>query len=141
MPATILTTAGKGIVVAVGGSGRVIDGQLVQTGGGMLSISADADRNGGGDNQFVNLRGNIGVQTGDWQHDAANFGYNINDPRPLNLLVPYAMTSVSGGSFVRVTVSSTFAAGRSCCWPDHRPGRVGVNQPTKASTSVEPARA
>jgi hypothetical protein len=129
--------AGKGIVVAVGGSGRVIDGQLVQTGGGTLSISAGSGI-GGGDNQFVNLRGNIGVQTGDFgSMNAANFGYNINDPRPLNLLVPYAMTSVSGGSFVPGDgVVDVRTRGDLAVGPIIDPGRVGVNQPTKASTSV-----
>ncbi len=60
--------AGQGIVVAVGGSGRVMaDGSLVQTGGGTLSVTAGGSVGIGG-NQFVNLRGDTNVAAGSFGH-------------------------------------------------------------------------
>ncbi|MDI4233284.1 filamentous hemagglutinin family protein [Bradyrhizobium sp. Arg237L] len=129
--------AGRGVVVAVGGSGRVIDGRLVQTGGGTLSVRA-GNSIGGGGNQFVDLRGDIGVTAGNFGSlNATNFGYSLDDPRPLNLLVPYAMIKVSGGSFapgdgaVDIRVRGDLSVGDII-----DPGRAGVNQQTDASTSV-----
>ncbi|MBN4668662.1 hypothetical protein HUS74_24120, partial [Pandoraea nosoerga] len=92
--------AGRGVVVAVGGSGRVMaDGSLVQTGGGVLSVKAGDIGTGG--NQFVNLRGRIDIATGDFGSlVATNFRNDGgSDPRPINPLTAYSMTTLVGGDF------------------------------------------
>ncbi len=95
--------AGHGIVAAVGGSGRVTaGGALLQTGGGALTVTAGGNIGTGG-NQFVDLRGDTNVLTGDFGSITSNaFGYDggtLNDPRLLNPLKPYGATIVSGGAF------------------------------------------
>ena len=91
--------AGQGIMIAVAGSGRVVDGQLVQTGGGTLSVSAGGNIGTGG-NQFINLRGDTRVSAGDFGSlVGTSFGFSVVDPRPLDTLRPYAVTKVAGGSF------------------------------------------
>ncbi len=93
--------AGQGVVVAIGGSGRVTaDGQLIQTGGGSLSVVAGGNVGTGG-NQFVNLRGDTQVATGDFGSTIGrSYGYNgVVDPRQLDLLKNYSVAAVAGGSF------------------------------------------
>ncbi len=125
--------AGQGIVVAVGGSGRVMaDGSLVQTGGGTLSVTAGRNVGTGG-NQFVNLRGDTNVAAGSFGTLTANqFGYDgVNDPRPLDSLKPYAMQAQAGGSFapgdgtINLQTRGDLAMGNI-----DDPGRVGLGQQT-----------
>ncbi len=121
--------AGQGVVVAVGGGGRVIDGKLVQTGGGTLTV--EAGRNvGTGGNQFVNLRGDTAVATGNFGSITAfKFGYNGIDPRPLDPLKSLNMTARAGGSFapgdgaITVRTRGDLAMGSI-----DDPGRVGLGQ-------------
>jgi filamentous hemagglutinin family protein len=133
--------AGQGIVVAIGGSGRVMsDGSLVQTGGGTLSVTAGRNVGTGG-NQFVNLRGDTDVASGSFGTlTSTNFGYSSSDidPRQLNSLIPYGMTAVAGGSFapgdgtVAIRTRSDLALGTI-----DDPGRVGLRQDTAASTGSD----
>jgi filamentous hemagglutinin family protein len=92
--------AGQGIIVAIGGSGRVLgDGSLAQTGGGSLKVAAGSNVGTGG-NQFVNLRGDTSVDAGAFGTlTGTNFGVSLADPRPANPLIPYGMVAVAGGSF------------------------------------------
>ncbi|WP_456710985.1 filamentous haemagglutinin family protein [Bradyrhizobium sp. USDA 4452] len=126
--------AGRGILVAVGGSGRVMaDGSLVQTGGGTLSVKAGNVGTGG--NQFVDLRGNTEVTTGDFGSLAGiNFGFDgWADPRPLDPLTPYGVAGMSGGSFapgdgvIDLRARGDLAMGRIL-----DPGRVGLTAWTDA---------
>ncbi|MDE1174739.1 MAG: filamentous hemagglutinin family protein [Parvibaculaceae bacterium] len=123
--------AGQGIVFAVGGSGRAIDDKLVQTGGGTLSVTA-GNNIGTGGNQFVNLRGDIDIDAGTFGSlISTNFGYQAGDPRSLNTLVPYSMTSLAGGSFVPGdSVISIRARGDIAVGNIVDPGRVGLSQQT-----------
>ncbi|WP_454629937.1 filamentous haemagglutinin family protein [Bradyrhizobium cenepequi] len=129
--------AGQGVVVAVGGSGRVMaDGTLVQTGGGTLTV--EAGRNvGTGGNQFVNLRGDTEVAAGDFGSITA-FVYGFNgdaDPRPLDPLKSFIMTAIAGGSFapgdgaITVRTRGDLAMGTI-----EDPGRVGLGQETAGGT-------
>ncbi|SFP71388.1 filamentous hemagglutinin family N-terminal domain-containing protein [Variovorax sp. PDC80] len=77
-----------GIAVAVGGSGRVVDGQLQQTGGGTLRVSAGGGIYAG---VYANLRGDTLV---DAQHagtlELKNYGARNTDPRTLDPRTAYA---------------------------------------------------
>ncbi|WP_345252102.1 filamentous haemagglutinin family protein [Pigmentiphaga soli] len=86
------------IVVAVGGSGRVIGGEVVQTGGGSLSVTAGGRIYGG---QYDDLRGDTTLR-------AAAVGvvqltdYGVaeqQDPRGLDVNTAYAAASRAGASF------------------------------------------
>jgi hypothetical protein len=127
--------ADRGVVIAVGGSGRVMgDGSLVQTGGGTLSVKAGDIGTGG--NQFVNLRGSMDVATGDFGSLTATNIRNDNgtDPRPINPLTPYSMTTLYGGDFapgdsvINLRARSDLAVGTIL-----DPGRVGVTAWTDAN--------
>ncbi|WP_050470443.1 filamentous haemagglutinin family protein [Herbaspirillum chlorophenolicum] len=129
--------AGRGIIVAIGGSGRVMpDGSLAQTGGGNMSVIAGGNVGTGG-NQFVNVRGDINVNAGSFGTlSATSFGYSADkllDPRPANTLTPYAMTALPGGSFapgdgvVNINVRGDLAIGDVT-----DPGRVGLRTETDA---------
>jgi len=93
--------AGQGVVVAIGGSGRVTaDGRLIQTGGGTLSITAGRNIGTGG-NQFVNLRGDTHVAAGNFGSlIGKNYGYNGDlDPRQLDPLKNFGIAVFGGGLF------------------------------------------
>ncbi|WP_454621030.1 filamentous haemagglutinin family protein [Bradyrhizobium cenepequi] len=127
--------AGRGVVIAVGGSGRVMgDGSLVQTGGGTLSVKAGDIGTGG--NQFVNLRGTMDVATGDFGSLTATNIRNDNgtDPRPINPLTPYSMTTLHGGDFAPGdSVINLRARGDLAVGTILDPGRVGVTAWTDAN--------
>lgn len=126
--------AGRGVIVAVGGSGRVMaDGSLVQTGGGTLSVKAGDTGTGG--NQFVNLRGAMDVATGDFGSMVASNVRNDSgaDPRPINPLTSYSMTTVDGGDFAPGdSVINIRARGDLAVGTILDPGRVGVTGVTAA---------
>ncbi len=128
----------SGLVVAIGGSGRVMaDGSLMQTGGGTLSVKAGGNIGDGG-NQFVNLRGDISIAAGDFGSlYGANFGYNgPTDPRPVDPLKPYTVTVNSGGSFVPGDGAINIRARGDVAMGDILdPGRVGVTQQTDESAT------
>ncbi len=129
--------AGQGIVVAVGGSGRVLDnGNIITTGGGTLTVTAGRNVGTGG-NQFVNLRGNTSVDAGSFgTMTSANFGYVNGDPRPLNPLIPYGATAIAGGSFAPGDGSVTVRArGDLAMGTIDDPGRVALNQGTDSGTA------
>ncbi|WP_420970617.1 filamentous haemagglutinin family protein [Bradyrhizobium sp. B120] len=125
---------GRGLVIAVGGSGRVmVDGSLVQTGGGTMSVRAGSVGTGG--NQFVNLRGAMDVATGDFGSLVATNDRNASgvDPRPINPLTSYSMTKLAGGDFapgdsvINIRARGDLAAGTIL-----DPGRVGLTNLTAA---------
>ncbi len=127
--------AGRGVIVSVGGSGRVMaDGSLVQTGGGTLSVKAGDIGTGG--NQFVNLRGAMDVATGDFGSMVASNVRNDfgTDPRPINPLTSYSMTTVGGGDFapgdsvINIRARGDLAVGNIL-----DPGRIGVTGVTAAA--------
>ncbi|HEY4317902.1 MAG TPA: filamentous hemagglutinin family protein, partial [Herbaspirillum sp.] len=131
--------AGSGLVIAVGGSGRVMaDGSLVQTGGGTLSVKAGGNIGSGG-NEFVNLRGDSSVATGDFGslYDVG-FGFNgSTDPRPADTLKSYDIKTNVGGSFVPGDgVIDIRARGDLAMGAILDPGRVGVTQQTDASATL-----
>ncbi|TAI66951.1 filamentous hemagglutinin, partial [Bradyrhizobium sp. Leo170] len=132
---TIGGDTGRGVVIAVGGSGRVMgDGSLVQTGGGTLSVKAGDIGTGG--NQFVNLRGIMDVATGDFGSLTATNIRNDNgtDPRPINPLTPYSMTTLYGGDFAPGdSVINLRARGDLAVGTILDPGRVGVTAWTDAN--------
>jgi hypothetical protein len=80
---------GGGLVIAVGGSGRVSsDGALTQTGGGYLNVKVGGEL--GGEAEVVNLRGDISVMAssiGEEQFDITPSNINHYDPRPRNPLI------------------------------------------------------
>lgn len=130
--------AGQAVVVAVGGSGRVLDdGTLVQTGGGALSVTAGRYVGTGG-NQFVNVRGDSVVSAGKFGTLTLNqFGSNGEaDPRPADTLKGYGVRNQSGGALgigdgtFTVRTRSDLAMSTIS-----DPGRVGVGQQTNATTS------
>ncbi|NEV02616.1 hypothetical protein FNJ47_44810, partial [Bradyrhizobium sp. UFLA 03-164] len=127
--------AGRGVVVAVGDSGRVMaDGSLVQTGGGTLSVKAGDIGIGG--NQFVNLRGAMDVATGDFGSLVSNNLRNDNgaDPRPINPLTSYSMITAAGGDFAPGdSVINIRARGDLAVGTILDPGRVGVTGVTAAN--------
>lgn len=96
-------TAGLNLVV--GGSGRVIDGELVQTGGGDLSLRVGGDLNPTerGD-QFLtngavtNLRGNIDIRAGAIGRTIELYGASppAIDPRPSDSLRAYGADGFGG---------------------------------------------
>ncbi|AUC96260.1 filamentous hemagglutinin [Bradyrhizobium sp. SK17] len=120
--------AGRGVVIAVGGSGCVMaDGSLAQTGGGSLSVKAGDIGTGG--NQFVNLRGRTDIATGDFGSLTASNVRNDggSDPRPINPLTPYSMTTLAGGDFAPGdSVIDIRARGDLAVGTILDPGRVGV---------------
>ena len=132
--------AGRGVVIAVGGSGRVMaDGSLVQSGGGTLSVKASNIGTGG--NQFVDLRGAMDVATGDFGSLTATNDRNYGlDPRPINPLTPYSMTTLSGGDFapgdsaIDIRARGDLAVGTIL-----DPGRVGTTGLTAAGNGGEGA--
>ncbi|MGQ3122373.1 filamentous haemagglutinin family protein [Variovorax sp.] len=93
-------TLGEGnrsLVVAAAGSGRVVDGQLLQTGGGALDVSAGGQINGG---MFVGLRGDTTVTAGSVGSERLlGYGYRLRDQRPLDPYTPYASRSSGEASF------------------------------------------
>ncbi len=126
---------GRGVVIAVGGSGRVMgDGSLVQTGGGTLSVKAGDIGTGG--NQFVNLRGTMDVATGDFGSLTATNIRNDSgtDPRPINPLTPYSMTTLYGGDFAPGdSVINLRARGDLAVGTILDPGRGGLTAWTDAN--------
>ncbi|MHC2437089.1 filamentous haemagglutinin family protein [Bradyrhizobium sp. USDA 4451] len=126
--------AGRGVVIAVGGSGRVMaDGSLVQTGGGTLSVKAGDVGIGG--NQFVDLRGAMDVATGDFGSMVASNLRNDSgaDPRPSNPLTSYSMITAAGGDFAPGdSVIDIRARGDLAVGAILDPGRVGVTGVTAA---------
>ncbi|WP_076866829.1 filamentous haemagglutinin family protein [Bradyrhizobium mercantei] len=126
--------AGRGLIIAVGGSGRVMgDGSLVQTGGGTLSVKAGNVGTGG--NQFVNLRGAMDIATGDFgSMTATNTRTDAGaDPRPINPLTTYSMTTLDGGDFVPGdSVINVRARGDLAVGTILDPGRAGVTGLTAA---------
>ncbi|WP_155255017.1 filamentous haemagglutinin family protein [Bradyrhizobium elkanii] len=126
---------GRGVVIAVGGSGRVMgDGSMVQTGGGTLSVKAGDISTGG--NQFVNLRGTMDVATGDFGSLTATNIRNDSgtDPRPINPLTPYSMTTLYGGDFAPGdSVINLRARGDLAVGTILDPGRVGLTAWTDAN--------
>ncbi|SFP34824.1 filamentous hemagglutinin family N-terminal domain-containing protein [Variovorax sp. PDC80] len=95
---TDLPTSGRGIVVAVGGSGRVIDGAVAQTGGGLLSVQADGRIYGG---QYANLRGDTALRAaslGVMQLKSYSVSLN-DDPRGLDPYIAYSAASRGGAVF------------------------------------------
>ncbi|MCC8962179.1 filamentous hemagglutinin family protein [Bradyrhizobium sp. Pear76] len=132
--------AGRGLVIAVGGSGRVMaDGSLMQTGGGSLSVKAGGIGTGG--NQFVNLRGRMDIATGDFGSLVAGNDRNIGiDPRPINPLTPYSMTTLGGGDFAPGdSVIDIRARGDLAVGTILDPGRVGTTGLTAADNGDEGA--
>ncbi|QWA10751.1 filamentous hemagglutinin family protein [Sodalis ligni] len=128
-----------GIVIAVGGSGRVMaDGSLAQTGGGTLSVKAGGNVGGAG-NQFVDIRGDINLSTGDFgslygQH----FGYDngLADPRPLDPLKTYSAVTTSGGAFVPGDGTVNILARGDIAMGDViDPGRIRLTEQTDASST------
>jgi filamentous hemagglutinin family protein len=93
-------TAGAGsrsLVVAAAGSGRVVDGQVVQTGGGTLDVTAGGQINGG---LFAGLRGDTDVTAGSVGTEVLQgYGYRLRDQRPLDPYTPYAGRSSGELSF------------------------------------------
>ncbi len=81
------TFRSSGLDVTVAGSGRVVDGQVVQTGGGRLSITAGGAVNPTSylrDDEYgtwTNLRGDIDVNAGSVGQVTLNFNTNASDPR------------------------------------------------------------
>ncbi|MDH2379981.1 filamentous haemagglutinin family protein [Bradyrhizobium sp. CER78] len=130
---------GRGVVVAVGGSGRVMaDGSLVQTGGGTLSVKTGNIGTGG--NQFVDLRGRMDIATGDFGSLTATNVRNTADPRPINPLTSYSMIKLSGGDFAPGdSVIDLRARGDLAVGTILDPGRVGVTGLTAASDGNEAA--
>ncbi len=124
--------AGTGVIVAVGGSGRVLpDGSLTQTGGGTLTVTAGGNIGTGG-NEFVDLRGDTNVEADNFGYSTvSSFGWNSGDPRTLNSLTPYGSNAVDGGIFapgdgnVNVRARENLVMG-----PLQNPGLVGVEQQT-----------
>jgi filamentous hemagglutinin family protein len=97
---------GEGIIVAIGGTGRVLaDGTLVATGGGNETVQIGGTLNpldatgGSGDalnGDFIDLRGNISItagQIGTIQTLYTTAGGNANDPRSLDPFTPDDNTS------------------------------------------------
>lgn len=130
---------GRGIVVAVGGSGRVLaDGSLVQTGGGSLTVTAGGNIGSGG-NQFVDLRGDINVLTTNFGSlTSTNFGWDgASDPRQLSSLTPYGALVTEGGSFAPGDGTVTVRArGDLAMGALDDPGRVGLEQDTAGPGGV-----
>ncbi|MDI4231970.1 hypothetical protein OZ411_03970 [Bradyrhizobium sp. Arg237L] len=129
--------AGQGVVVAIGGSGRVkADGGLIQTGGGTLSVAAGRNVGTGG-NQFVNLRGDTQVAAGDFGGLVGkDYGYNSGlDPRPLDQLKNFGIAAVAGGSFAPGDGAITVRArGDLAMGAIDDPGRVNLGQQTDGGT-------
>jgi filamentous hemagglutinin family protein len=124
--------AGHGIVAAVGGSGRVqADGATIkQTGGGTLTVVAGGNVGTGG-NQFVNLRGDTNVATGNFGSlTTTSYGFNgLADPRPVDPLTGYAMTTAAGGSFAPGDGAiSVRARGDLAMGTIDDPGRVALGE-------------
>lgn len=86
------------VLVAVGGSGRVIDGALVQTGGGTLTVKAGGTVYGG---MYADLRGDINVDAGNVGVVLPlSYGTSVNyDPRGLDPYTAYSALSRAGASF------------------------------------------
>jgi filamentous hemagglutinin family protein len=129
--------AGHGIVAAVGGSGRVMaDGTLKQTGGGTLTVTAGGNVGTGG-NQFVNLRGDTQVVTGDFGSLVkTSFGTNNFDPRSLDPVTNYDVTAGPGGAFVPGDGAvSVRARGDLAMGVISDPGRVAVGQSAYVDTT------
>ncbi|WP_454632614.1 filamentous haemagglutinin family protein [Bradyrhizobium cenepequi] len=132
---------GQGIVIAIGSTGRVTaDGKLVQAGGGSLSVMAGGSIGTGG-NQFVNLRGDGQIATGDFGSlVGTNFAFaGADNPLPLDTLKPYTMTRGIGGSFVPGDGTIDLRArGDVALGNILDPGRVGLTGLTQSSlgTSV-----
>ncbi|MDI4234141.1 filamentous hemagglutinin family protein [Bradyrhizobium sp. Arg237L] len=127
--------AGQGIVIAVGSSGRVkADGSLVQTGGGSLSVTASGSIGTGG-NQFVNLRGDTRIATGDFGSLIGTYyAFAADNPLPLDTLKPYSMTRIAGGSLVPGDgVIDLRARGDIALGTILDPGRVGLTGLTQSS--------
>ncbi|MEW6436168.1 MAG: filamentous hemagglutinin family protein [Pseudomonadota bacterium] len=128
----------QGIVAAVAGSGRVLaDGSLVQTGGGALTVTAGGNIGTGG-NQFVDLRGNINILTGNFGSMAGTFfGVDGNDPRLLSALVPYSMKISDGGTIAPGDSAVNIdARGELALGAIYDPGRVGLEQETQATSAA-----
>ncbi len=130
--------AGNGLVMAIGGSGRVMaDGNLVQTGGGTLSVKAGGNI-GTGSGQFVNLRGDTRIATGDFGRAyGSSYGYDgQQDPRSLDPFRTYAVAVDQGASFVPGDGAiSIRARGDVAVGNLIDPGRAGVTQQTDASAT------
>ncbi|WP_353189806.1 filamentous haemagglutinin family protein [Pandoraea pnomenusa] len=92
------TTNKRNIVVAVGGSGRVTDGGILQTGGGALNVSAGGNIFGGmysdiRGNTTVSADGNIGAM------QLRDYGVALQeDPRGLSSHKPYSALGRDGAN-------------------------------------------
>ncbi|WP_398491325.1 filamentous haemagglutinin family protein [Variovorax sp.] len=86
------------IAVAVGGSGRVIDGNVVQTGGGTLSVNAGGRIFGG---LYANLRGDTTVRAAAvGVVQLTNYNGRLGgDPRAPDPYTAYSAASRAGASF------------------------------------------
>jgi filamentous hemagglutinin family protein len=93
-------TSGEGsqnLVVAVGSSGRVVDGQVVQTGGGTLDVTAGGQIYGG---LFAGLLGDTDITAGSVGSVTPRaYGYRLRDQRPLDPYTPYSGWSSGEISF------------------------------------------
>ncbi len=75
------------LIAAVGATGRVLDGQLTQTGGGDLRLRVggqlNSDRNAASDGSLVNLRGALDVRAGSVGTLQPNYGVrSLSNPDP-----------------------------------------------------------
>jgi filamentous hemagglutinin family protein len=121
------------LLVAVGGSGRVIDGALVQTGGGTLTVNAGGTVYGG---MYADLRGDIDVNAGNVGVVLPqSYGTSVNaDPRGLDPYTAYSALSRAGASFApgdgNVNVNSR---GDAVLAEIDDPGRVALRAETSAA--------
>ncbi|SAI59289.1 Heme:hemopexin utilization protein A [Bordetella ansorpii] len=91
-------SAQHSIVVAVGASGRVIDGAVQQTGGGSLSVQAGGRIYGG---EYDGLRGDTGLRAGSVGIvKLDDYGVSMqDDPRRLDNHIAYSAQSRGGANF------------------------------------------
>jgi filamentous hemagglutinin family protein len=132
-------TSGSGssdIVAAVGGSGRVVNGAVLQTGGGDLSVTAGGSVNGG---MFVDLRGDTTVNAASvGLVTPTSYGTRVDDPRPLDPNTPYAGLSTGGVRFapgdgsVVVNTLGDLVLGALV-----DPGRVGLSSETAGAVGTD----
>ncbi|MCK9919220.1 filamentous hemagglutinin family protein [Microbacteriaceae bacterium K1510] len=129
----------QGLTVAVGGTGRVINGQLVQTGGGDLSFKVggtlnpldpfmNPSRSDAGISMFggistlradlngvlTNLRGALGIDAGaigriDLGYGLSRYEFKV-DPRPIDLTTANAARSNGGPLLVMGDTTAMFSA-------------------------------
>ncbi|MGO4683992.1 filamentous haemagglutinin family protein [Hyphomicrobium sp. 2TAF46] len=156
----------QGLTVAVGGTGRLIDGRLVQTGGGDLSIKVggalnpldagiNPSRSDGGISLFggndtlradlngvvTNLRGALNIDAGSIGRIDLGYGKNRYefkvDPRPIDLTIPNAARSNGGPLLVVGDAAAMFTSrGDLVLSAVNDPGRTPQQNATPYSVSV-----